>query len=81
MSEKRNVPTFRVFVHHQADAMEGAVVSPDQAEVAESLPTLHHILRTHGAVLVYAGEWVYLPVHAIAQVRRGKGRFPLPWPL
>ncbi|MCL6445377.1 MAG: hypothetical protein K6T83_18275 [Alicyclobacillus sp.] len=81
MSEKRSVPTFRITLTGETECLEGPVVSPDRQMVADHFTTLHSILRSHGAVLVYHRQWVYLPLHAIRTVQRGQHRFMLPWPL
>ncbi|GMA48892.1 hypothetical protein GCM10025857_02490 [Alicyclobacillus contaminans] len=81
MSEKRQVPTFRLHLPEHAQPLEGPVVCPDRTEVATNLTTIHHILKAHDACLVYAGQWVYVPFHAIRKIERGAHRFQLPWPL
>ncbi|GGJ04384.1 hypothetical protein GCM10010885_12020 [Alicyclobacillus cellulosilyticus] len=80
MSHKRQVPTFRLTLLG-GTTMEGPVVSPDRRQVAEHLGQLHQVLREHGAGLVYAGEWRYVPLHAVLEARRGQRWFLLPWPL
>jgi hypothetical protein len=81
MSEKRNVPTFRVFLTHCKEPLEGPIVSPDKQSVAKDLPEIHQILQQCQALLIYDSEWVYLPVHSVYMMRRGKHRFDLPLPL
>lgn len=81
MSEKRNVPTFQVFTEQVPDGVTGPVVDPAKQHVADNLTSLHAILQSEGAVLVYDKRWVYVPQHAITRVERGNTRFALPWPL
>ncbi len=81
MSEKRNVPTFRVNLQSGTQTIEGPIVSPDKQHVAENLSELHKMLTDYGACLVYAGQWRYVPFHSIETVLRGTERFSLPWPL
>lgn len=81
MSEKRAVPIFRVGLAQAEDWLEGPVVAPDKSSYANHLSDVHHLFASHGAVLVYAGEWVLIPWHAVHQVRRGQRFFRLPWPL
>jgi hypothetical protein len=81
MSNKRQVPTFRVQVVDGGEWMEGPLVAPDRSDVAQNLSTVQRLLQAHGGVLIYAGEWVLLPLHSIRQVRRGRRMFLLPWPL
>jgi hypothetical protein len=66
--------------HHEGP-LEGPIVAPDETSVAEHLSAVHGILRQHGAMLLYAGQWVYVPNHAILKIERGGHRFALPWPL
>lgn len=81
MSEKRNVPTFRVRTSGVDGVLEGPVLAPDKSTVALSITDVHQILEPYHAILIHAGEWVYLPLHSVLEVRRGKNRFDLPWPL
>jgi hypothetical protein len=81
VSEKRQVPTFRLRLAGGADWVEGPVVAPDRLDAAEDLNGVHRLLQHHGGILVYEGEWVYVPLHAVNQVRRGRRWFALPWPL
>jgi hypothetical protein len=81
MSEKRNVPTFCLNLKSGAQTLEGPVVSPDRRIVAENLSQLHEVLHEHGACLVHAGSWIYIPTHSIDTAMRGTQRFSLPWPL
>lgn len=45
------------------------------------MPDVHGLLSTWRAILIYAGEWQYLPNHSVLRIRRGRTRFSLPWPL
>jgi hypothetical protein len=81
MSEKRNVPTFRVFATENEQPFEGPLTAPDRSRYAASLPDVHEILRSEGALLVYDLGWHYIPAHAVHHVDRGGSRFHLPWPL
>jgi hypothetical protein len=81
LSEKRQVPTFKVYLNGEEGAFEGPVVSPTKDEVALDMRKLHDILHTHNALLVYARRWVYVPIHTVHRVERGASRFSIPWPL
>ena len=81
MSEKRNVPTFQIITQLQKDAFEGPIVSPNKQHVANDFPEVHEILNSQSALLVYDKQWLYLPLHSIIAIRKGKNRFSLPWPL
>lgn len=81
MSEKQQFPTHRVLPAGDHAWLEGPIVAPDKRRVARDLTDVHEILRADGAILVYAGEWMYLPAHAILRVQRGQRRVSLPWPL
>ncbi len=81
MSEKRQVPTFKLYLYGESEAFEGPVVSPTKDEVAVDMCKLHELLKAHKALLVYAGRWVYVPFHSVSRVERGASRFSLPWPL
>lgn len=81
MSEKRSVPTFRMYMNGQSECLEGPVVSPDKRAVAGNISQVHEMVQSHQAVLVYAGQWIYIPLHSIHHVECGKNLFSLPWPL
>lgn len=81
MSEKQNVPTFRISLTHLTDEFEGPVVSPDKQQFARDLPDVHQFLRLEQAILVHDKEWIYVPMSSVRLIRRGKRRFDLPWPL
>jgi hypothetical protein len=81
VSEKRQVPTFKVYLTSSSTAMEGPIVDPLKREVATHLGEVHKILDAHRALLVYAQQWVYVPYHSIWRIERGAKRFDLPWPL
>lgn len=81
MSEKRSVPTFRVYLIGQPEPLEGPVLSPNKQSVAENITAIHDVLYAHGAILMHSKQWVYIPNHAVHHVERGMNRFSLPWPL
>lgn len=81
MSEKRNVPTFRLYLFEEADCLEGPVVSPDRQTLAENLTELHELFQTHGGLLIYSNQWIYVPLRGLRKAARGTERFSLPWPL
>jgi hypothetical protein len=81
MSEKIAVPTFRIFLHGQVECLEGPIVAPNKQTVAQDMSQVHEILHTNQATLIYAKQWVYIPVNSIHHIERGGSRFSLPWPL
>ncbi len=81
MSEKRQVPTFKVYLTPSQTVLEGPIVDPLKHEVATHLGEVHKILDANRALLVYADKWVYVPNHSVLRIERGARRFSLPWPL
>lgn len=81
MSEKIAVPTFRIYLHGQNECLEGPLVAPNKQTVAHDISHVHDILLANQAALIYAKQWVYIPLHSIHHIERGMSRFSLPWPL
>ncbi|QQE80964.1 hypothetical protein [Alicyclobacillus sp. SO9] len=81
MSNKQNVPTFQIHCSNVPDILEGPVVSCDKRTLVQDFLGLHQLLRQDGAVLIYSGQWQYIPALAIIRILKGKQRFSLPWPL
>ncbi|UOF89433.1 hypothetical protein LSG31_16225 [Fodinisporobacter ferrooxydans] len=86
MSEKRNVPTFRVFIQpYNKESAElsyhGPVVSPDQLEVALSLRDVYTICSKFQSCLIYDRKWHLVNWSFVVEVTKGSRFFSLPWPL
>jgi hypothetical protein len=85
VSEKRLVPTFRVYLETRFGQAEtvyhGPVVSPDRLEVATNLTEVHSICSRFHACLIYDRKWHLINWAHIVEITKGSRRFPIPWPL